>query len=64
MPIMKRAFINPNKCKICYECNPLLNCPAGAVSREDEEDPPYVETYCVGCAQCIKMCQYSAISMV
>ena len=64
MSIIKRAFINPNKCKECKECSPLLNCPASAITLEDEDDPPYVEPTCVGCAKCTKLCPYQAIAMI
>lgn len=64
MSLIKRAFVDPNKCKVCKECMAMENCPASAMFKEDPDEAPYVEPHCAGCAKCTKMCRHMAISMV
>ena len=59
----KMAFIEPTKCKRHDDCPPEKECVAKAIKR-DEDGFLYVETDCVGCAKCVKLCPERAITMI
>lgn len=64
MSLVKRAVIDAERCVKRETCEAMLVCPAGAIVREDEEEAPYVDTNCVGCGKCVKVCPHQAISLV
>jgi len=59
---MKRALINPEKCRNCDVCAVSVNCPETAVIREEKADKPWVDFYkCRGCMKCKGFCQNGAV---
>ena len=60
--IMKRALIDPAKCKSCDPCAVDEKCPQKAIIRELPTDPPWVDFYrCRGCMKCVKFCENGAV---
>lgn len=54
---MKRAVIDPNKCKNCIPCLVEEKCSNSAIIREDPSDKPWVDFYkCSGCLKCKSYC--------
>ncbi|TDA68023.1 MAG: hypothetical protein D9V47_08930 [Clostridia bacterium] len=64
MPSGKRSFIDPAKCRRCPSCPPQEECPTRSITREDEEDPWFVDSGCSGCGQCTRRCPYAAIRLI
>jgi len=60
---MKRALINPEKCKGCNPCAVETNCPQqNAIIREDKADKPWVDfMLCRGCMKCKMLCENNAV---
>ena len=60
---MKRALIDPCKCKCCDPCMVDINCPqVNVIIREDITDKPWVDFYkCRGCMKCKQFCAYGAV---
>lgn len=60
----KRAVVDPEKCDRCLLCPVTEICPAGAIEREDDEDPYFINSYCQGCGKCVTACPQGAIKIV
>jgi len=60
---MKRALIDPDKCKSCDPCSVETNCPQqNVIIREDKADKPWIDFYkCRGCMKCKQFCENGAI---
>jgi flavoprotein len=59
---MKRAMVNPDKCKYCETCAIEENCLSKAVIREEKKDMPWIDFYkCRGCMKCKQFCLYDAV---
>ena len=59
---MKRALIDPDKCKNCETCAVNADCPEKAVIREEKNDRPWIDFYkCRGCMKCKQYCLNDAI---
>ncbi|MGA3112547.1 MAG: 4Fe-4S dicluster domain-containing protein [Candidatus Bathyarchaeia archaeon] len=59
---MHKAFIDPEKCGHCVECEAAKICPYKAINRIDSNEPSVVDaTYCRGCGDCVAECNFSAI---
>lgn len=59
----KMAFIEVAKCDFHEECQPEIQCVAKAIKREDDVYI-YVDTECIGCGKCVKLCKNLAITMI
>ena len=60
---MKRALIDPKKCKGCDPCAVETKCPQqNVIIREDKTDKPWIDFYkCRGCMKCKQYCENGAI---
>jgi len=59
---MKRALIDPEKCRNCSACAVNEKCPENAVIREEATDKPWVDFYkCRGCMKCKLFCPNGSI---
>jgi len=59
---MKRAMIDPDKCKNCDVCGVDEKCPQQAVIREAKADKPWVDfQLCRGCMKCKTYCVNGAV---
>lgn len=61
--VLKRAVIDPAKCDKSPWCPAKRVCPVKAIERENERDPYFVNTACLGCGACLANCPGRAISM-
>ena len=62
---MRRAIVEPLKCKNCTNCLVEINCPKFAIIRETKEDKPWIDFYkCCGCMNCRGFCTENAISEI
>jgi len=62
---MKRALIQPAKCRNCPDCLVELNCSMKAIIREDRAAKPWVDFYrCSGCLKCKTSCRNGSIEEV
>lgn len=64
MSLVKRAFIDPDQCRLCPHCPPQEACPTRNIIREDEEEPWYVDNGCSGCGHCVQLCPYGAVRLI
>lgn len=62
MSLIKRAFIDPNKCENHEQCPAAQGCPLGAIVKEDDEY--YVNSLCTGCRKCLDYCKNRAILII
>jgi MinD superfamily P-loop ATPase len=61
---MPKAFIEPNRCLRCNECQAAKACHLKAIFRIDSNDPNFVDpTFCRGCGDCITKCRANAITL-
>ncbi len=56
-----RPSVNPERCTLCEEC--LMNCPAGAISIENNVIVFDHDT-CIGCGECVALCSERAIKVL
>lgn len=54
--------INAELCKRCGTC--AKNCPSKSLKYEKEKIPVLIEGDCMGCGECLALCQAKAIEMV
>ncbi len=61
---MNKAFIDPQRCKQCDDCQAGKACPINAIFSIDNVDPRVIEmTQCRGCGDCATKCVANAISL-
>jgi MinD superfamily P-loop ATPase len=61
---MYKAYIDPDKCVRCPNCQAAKVCPPKAIFRIDRDDPNFVETnLCHGCGDCISRCPANAVEL-
>lgn len=59
---MQKAYIDPQKCLRCIECDASRVCPVRAIFRIDAEESAVVEVnMCHGCGDCISKCKGAAV---
>jgi len=60
---MKRALIDPEKCKGCDPCAVEMKCPQqNVIIREDITDKPWIDfMQCRGCMKCKQYCAIGAV---
>ncbi len=62
---MVKAFIDPEKCLKCIECEASKSCAINAIFSIDPDEPKIVEVkICRGCGDCIAGCKGKAIELV
>ena len=62
---MKRALIQPEKCKNCMPCPVQEKCGLYAVFREVENEKLWVDfCQCSGCLSCKTVCPFGAIEEI
>jgi len=62
---MKRALINPAKCRNCQPCSIETHCSMEAVLRENKIEKPWIDFYrCSGCLQCKMYCSNKAVEEI
>jgi MinD superfamily P-loop ATPase len=61
---MHKAFIEPNRCLRCIECQAAKACHLKAIFRIDFDDPNFVDPkFCCGCGDCLTKCRAKAIKL-
>jgi len=59
---MRRALIDPERCRDCAACLVIEGCDMKAAFREASSEKPWIDFYrCSGCMRCKKNCPYEAI---
>lgn len=59
---MRRAMIDPVRCRNCSPCAVIDGCSMGAAFREADRDKPWIDFYrCSGCMRCKTACPAGAV---
>ncbi len=54
----------PVHCNHCEEAACLLACPTGAIHREGEKGPVFIDTSrCIGCMMCVQACPFGVMTV-
>ena len=62
---MRRALLNPERCRNCEPCEVIARCPMQAVFREQAGEQPWVDFYrCSGCLKCKGFCPHHAVDEI
>jgi Fe-S-cluster-containing hydrogenase component 2 len=56
--------VDPELCRRCADCAPVLACLAGGIRRDGPQGLPYADRdRCFGCYSCVGACSHDAIIM-
>lgn len=59
---MRRAIVDPKRCKNCKVFQVAIKCDQDAIIRETAEDYSWIDFYhCRGCMKCKQYCVHGAV---
>ncbi|MGI9859832.1 hypothetical protein SDD30_00430 [Moorella naiadis] len=62
---MKRqAYIDPALCDGLATCPASLACTTRSFTREEDDEPWYIGSTCLGCGRCLLACDRRAIKLI